>query len=403
MKSNLTVKNSPKKWQILVVDDTSANLKLISDFLGESGFEIRIAKSGSQSLKILEEASPDLILLDVMMPEMDGFETCRRLKAWEKTKDIPVIFMTAIADFANSENKVKGLTLGAVDYISKPIQLDEVLARVKIHLHLHSLTKQLSEQNAQLQHEIRTRQQTEVILQQEIADRKSAEEALREITARLRTQNRVLMELARNPDLNQGNVKTALQKITEVTACTLSIERVSVWLFNSTGTHLQCIDLYEWNLNRHIQGFEISVSHYPTYFQSLSHEQLIVTDNPYTDPRTREFSKSYLTPLGITALLNAPVRLNGKTVGVVCYEHVGTPRHWTPEDQNFARSIGDLVSLALQARERQRVEDALRESEEALQQSIQREREKAQALELAVNELKRTQAQLIESEKMYLP
>jgi len=144
-KVDLDINNSLHKEEILVVDDTNANLKLVSDFLAESGFKVRIAKSGVQALKLLERASPDLILLDVMMPEMDGFETCRRLKASPKTKDIPVIFMTAMADLANPENKVKGLTLGAVDYITKPIQLDEVLARVKIHLHLRALTTQLQE------------------------------------------------------------------------------------------------------------------------------------------------------------------------------------------------------------------------------------------------------------------
>src|SRR5919202_2611560 len=141
-----TPNNSPKK-QILLVDDTLENLKLVTTFLNQYEFEVLTAKSGTHALKILENASPDLILLDVMMPEIDGFETCRRLKDWENTKDIPVIFMTAIADFANPESKVKGLTLGAVDYISKPIQLDEVLARIRNHLQLRALTQQLQKQN----------------------------------------------------------------------------------------------------------------------------------------------------------------------------------------------------------------------------------------------------------------
>src|ERR671932_1424851 len=130
LESDVHSNDTLETGEILLVDDISANLKLISDFLRDSGFKVRGAKSGLQALKILEKASPDLILLDVLMPEMDGFETCRRLKAWEKTKDIPVIFMTAIADCSSPENKVKGLALGAVDYISKPIQLQEVLARV---------------------------------------------------------------------------------------------------------------------------------------------------------------------------------------------------------------------------------------------------------------------------------
>src|ERR687886_2287948 len=174
--SDFQLNNSRGSGEILIVDDISANLKLISDFLRDSGFKVRGAKSGLQALKILEKASPDLILLDVLMPEMDGFETCRRLKAWEKTKDIPVIFMTAIADCSSPENKVKGLALGAVDYISKPIQLQEVLARVKTHLHLRFLTKQLQEHNERLL--------------EEIEERQKAEPALRESAIRLHHQNK---------------------------------------------------------------------------------------------------------------------------------------------------------------------------------------------------------------------
>ncbi|MCA1992660.1 MAG: response regulator, partial [Coleofasciculus sp. S288] len=90
--------NSSEKALILVIDDTFANLKLVSDFLRKAGFDVLVAKSGYQALKTLEKSSPDLILLDVLMPEMDGFETCRRLKLADKTKDIPVIFMTAVVD-----------------------------------------------------------------------------------------------------------------------------------------------------------------------------------------------------------------------------------------------------------------------------------------------------------------
>ncbi|HEY9653776.1 MAG TPA: PAS domain S-box protein [Coleofasciculaceae cyanobacterium] len=154
---NCNFKPSVIKEQILVVDDTYENLKLVSDFLRDAGFKILIAKSGIQALKLLENAVPDLILLDVMMPEMNGFETCQYLKGWEKTRDIPVIFMTAATDASDPTCKVQGLTLGAVDYITKPIQLEEVLARVKTHLHLRSLTRQL---------------------QQEICERKQAEAAI---------------------------------------------------------------------------------------------------------------------------------------------------------------------------------------------------------------------------------
>jgi signal transduction histidine kinase len=189
----LNIKSSTKKEEILVIDDTSTNLKLIADFLGEYGFVVRIAKNGIQALKVLEAVSPDLILLDVMMPEMDGFETCRRLKDWEKTKDIPVIFMTALADFANPENKVKGLTLGAVDYISKPIQLEEVLARVKTHLSLRSVTQQLSEQNTRLGEEIEQRKQVEGALRKsEVREREKAQALELTLSELKRTQSQLI-------------------------------------------------------------------------------------------------------------------------------------------------------------------------------------------------------------------
>lgn len=144
--SDEILKNITQRERILVVDDTSVNLKLIYDFLRGSGFEVRAAKSGFQALQILETTKPDIILLDVVMPEMDGFETCRHLKNSQQTKDIPVIFMTAVDDASNPSYKVKGLALGAVDYISKPIQLEEVLARVKTHLHLRNLTQEIAQQ-----------------------------------------------------------------------------------------------------------------------------------------------------------------------------------------------------------------------------------------------------------------
>lgn len=131
---------------ILVVDDTPTNIQVLFDVLKASGYRIAVAKSGESALKRLQEALPDLILLDVMMPGIDGFETCRRLKENQITKDIPVIFMTALAD---PVDKVKGLNLGAVDYITKPIQQEEVLARIRVHLQLRHLNQTLESQVAQ--------------------------------------------------------------------------------------------------------------------------------------------------------------------------------------------------------------------------------------------------------------
>lgn len=125
---------------LLIVDDKPQNLRLISDFLAEQGFDLMLTRSGAQALEKIELALPDLVLLDVTMPNMDGFEVCRRLKQDARTAAVPVIFMTALDDTAH---KVEGFRLGAVDYITKPIQREELLARIQHHLQLHNLQKEL--------------------------------------------------------------------------------------------------------------------------------------------------------------------------------------------------------------------------------------------------------------------
>jgi signal transduction histidine kinase len=130
---------------ILVVDDTPANLDVISEALTDAGYEVAIAIDGERALKQVQYTLPSLILLDVMMPGINGFETCRRLKASPVTKDIPVIFMTALSDTAD---KIKGFQLGAVDYITKPFEETEVLARVNTHIKLRNLNKELEQRVA---------------------------------------------------------------------------------------------------------------------------------------------------------------------------------------------------------------------------------------------------------------
>lgn len=140
---------------VLIVDDTPTNLEVISETLSDAGFDVAIATSGDRALQQVERRLPDLILLDVMMPGIDGFETCRRLKANEHTRHVPVIFMTALSD---AESKIQALEMGAVDYIAKPFHEKEVLARVNTHLHLYHLTQSLSQQVAQAQAELQSSQ-----------------------------------------------------------------------------------------------------------------------------------------------------------------------------------------------------------------------------------------------------
>jgi len=133
---------------ILVVDDHPENLKVLTTYLKNLGCGIRVAMSGEKALELASDFLPDLILLDVMMPGINGFETCLRLKESERTKDIPVIFMTALAEMTD---KLQGFDAGGVDYITKPLQHEEVVARVKAHLLVQHLQRQLRQKNELVQ------------------------------------------------------------------------------------------------------------------------------------------------------------------------------------------------------------------------------------------------------------
>jgi len=133
---------------ILAVDDTPENLGVLFDYLDQFGFTVLLVQNGVNALKQAEESLPDLILLDIMMPDLNGFEVCERLKANEITKDIPVIFMTALSD---TVDKVRGFAVGGVDYITKPLQHEEVVERVRTHTTIRRLQRELLEKNTILQ------------------------------------------------------------------------------------------------------------------------------------------------------------------------------------------------------------------------------------------------------------
>ena len=142
--------------QILLVDDNPTNLQVLYQTLQGHGYRLLAARSGKDAIAIAERAAPDLILLDVMMPDLDGFETCVRLKSSERTRDCAVIFLSALTE---PREKARGFDLGAVDFVNKPFQADEVLARVKTHLTIRELQLQLRQRNDALQHELTVAQE----------------------------------------------------------------------------------------------------------------------------------------------------------------------------------------------------------------------------------------------------
>ncbi len=160
---------------ILIVDDNISNLQILANIISAENYRIAMAKDGVSALDFITREKPDLILLDIMMPMMDGFEVCRRLKSRKDAKEIPIIFISALTDTAS---KIKGFDAGGVDYITKPFHNKEVLARISAHLHIQTLQKSLQEKN--------------ILLQQEVEERKQIEKELRTAKKALETANKNL-------------------------------------------------------------------------------------------------------------------------------------------------------------------------------------------------------------------
>ncbi|MBD2166175.1 PAS domain S-box protein [Calothrix membranacea FACHB-236] len=202
-----------------------------------------------------------------------------------------------------------------------------------------------------------------VVAARDITEGKQSQASLQTREHARRKQSQTLVQLARSKKFQQGNLNAAFQEITEAAARTLTVQRVGIWLYNEDRSTLECIDLYDLRTKEHTCGLSLLKANYPNYFQALSEERSIAADDAINDMRTEELSQSYLSVLGIASLLNAPIWLGGRLVGVVSHEHLGEIRQWTLEEENFAGSMADFVTLAIEASERNAAESALRQSE----------------------------------------
>ncbi|MBD1912547.1 MULTISPECIES: ATP-binding protein [unclassified Leptolyngbya] len=220
----------------------------------------------------------------------------------------------------------------------------------------------------------------------DVTEREQLRETQRQAEERLRTYSQALGQLVRSKTRAQEDLHANLREITEVACRAMPVAIAGIWLFAEEGMVLRLTECYTQKTQEHSNGIDLVAADYPNYFKALASARLLAVVDACQDPRTHEFCTTYLKPQGITSLLDAPIWLSGEMIGVLCLEHEGEPRTWTMEEENFAASLADFVSLALETWNRQQAEAALRQ--------------KTEHLEAALNELQCTQTQLVQSEKM---
>jgi DNA-binding response OmpR family regulator/nitrogen-specific signal transduction histidine kinase len=334
-------------YTILIIDDDAPSLKALMDHLQELGFKTLAARNGERGLKVAHRSNPDLILLDVMMPKMDGFETCRRLKENEATKNIPVIFLTALAD---TTNKIKGFEAGAVDYIAKPIQNREVSVRIRTHLRLRELTEHL-EQKVQ-------EQTLELIT--EIAERKRAEEEVHRRNLELTLLNRIIAASATNPD-----AETILGIVCQELALALKLFQASATLWNEEKLKATIVAKYRSGEQAAILDQDIPIEDNPIVQYLHANKTPLAVEDAQNDPRLA-LAHDLLRQRGVVSLLVLPLIIEQEVIGSL---NIGAaePRSFSNEEINLAQRVteqvaGTLARIQLNEQHRQ-LEDQLRQSQ----------------------------------------
>jgi PAS domain S-box-containing protein len=339
------------KGDILVVDDIPANLHLLSQVLTEQGYKARAVTSGARALEAVRANPPDLILLDIIMPEMSGYEVCRLLKADAQSQDIPIIFISALDA---TEDKVQAFAAGGVDYVTKPLQSEEVLARVETHLALRDLQRDLQERNSQLQ--------------QEIATRKQAESTLRQRNRELALLNQAGQAFTSSLDLDEI-FTTILEEVRNLLGAFAS----SIWLIDPETGDLVCQQATG-PKSELVSGWRLRQGQGVVGWVVLTGESLIVLD---TRSDQRHF-QGVGQEIGreLRSLLCVPLQVKERTIGALEIVDEKADR-FIEADQVLLESLAAAASIAI---ENARLVEGLEAEVVARTKEIVAERDKSMAI-----------------------
>ena len=200
---------------------------------------------------------------------------------------------------------------------------------------------------------------TVLTIVRDITERKLAEEAVFQSQERARAQRNAIARIAEDEAISSDGFTGSFKKLMEEIALAIQVERASIWLFSEDKTVLQCIALFENETKRHSSGATLQSVDYPRYFEAIKHESRISANDAQNDPRTNEFTKGYLVPLGIYSMLDAGIYAEGELIGVVCFEHTAQKRTWHSDEESFASTIASIVAQTLANSERKHAERIL--------------------------------------------
>jgi diguanylate cyclase (GGDEF)-like protein/PAS domain S-box-containing protein len=310
-------------FRILLIENNPVDVKLISSMLetvkGHLDFSVTHVTRLDRALECQSREPHDVALLDLLLPDAHGLEVLERFR-----QAAPLLPVIALADSSEDCSPSLAAQRGALDLL------------VKDHMDPHLLVRAVRYG----------------------AERNRSREALRNRADQLHQYQAALLELAK---LDNSDLELTLKRITKSSASTLGVERVGVWSFDCSHSEISCDCLYLSTPGLYEKGMRLRASDSPRYFAALSEARAVAAEDARCDPRTSEFAETYLSPLGITSMMDVPVRLHGRLVGVLGCEHVGPLREWTLEEQEFASSMADMVALAIEASERRQTEEELRE------------------------------------------
>ncbi len=206
----------------------------------------------------------------------------------------------------------------------------------------------------------------------DITKQKKLQEATERTRDALLSQNKILVEWTAPDFLYHEDITASFRNIIEKMAAILDVERVGIWIYNEDYSRIYCIDLFERSKGLHSRGDELTVGEYPGYFKALKSQRIIATNDAREDSRTREFTDSFLLPNNITSMMDVPLNVAGKNVGIVCFEHVGEPRQWTLEQQNFAISVSNIMSMMMEISKHRQTEKELTLSRNAFNSIVEK-------------------------------